>query len=173
MKRLKYKKGRKVQPNHFEYTGQHINQPIEMQLFLYNSESYTETKNLHLDKVEIDELLTSQDVKWLNVHGLHDGELIKRIVETIGVDGYIAGDILNVAKRTRMEELENALFFSIKSILPEKDTNVRVEQISFLLKDNLLISFQEKRGDFFTHIRERIKTNTGLVCKRRNDFCCI
>jgi magnesium transporter len=141
-----------------------------MQLFVYNSESYTETKNLHLDKVEIDELLTSQDVKWLNVHGLHDGELIKRIVETIGVDGYIAGDILNVAKRTRMEELENALFFSIKSILPEKDTNVRVEQISFLLKDNLLISFQEKRGDFFTHIRERIKTNTGLVCKKRNDF---
>lgn len=171
MKRLKYKKGRKVQPNHFEYTGQHKDQPIEMQLFMYNSESYTETKNLNLDKVQIEELLSSKDVKWLNVHGLHDVELIKRIVETIGIDNYIAGDILNVAKRTRMEELENALFFSIKSILPEKDeANVRVEQISFLLKDNLLISFQEKRGDFFTHIRERIKTNSGLVCKKRNDF---
>jgi magnesium transporter len=170
VKRLKYKKGRKVQPNHFEYTGQHSDQPIEMQLFVYNSDSYTETKNLQLDKVEIEELLTSGDVKWLNVHGLHDGELIKRIVEVIGIDGYIAGDILNVAKRTRMEELENALFFSIKSILPEKDTSVRIEQISFLLKDNILISFQEKRGDFFTHIRERIKTNTGLVCKKKNDF---
>ena len=171
MKRLKYKKGRRVQPNHFEYTGEYKDQPIEMQLFVYNSESYTETKNLHFDQVEINELLTSNDVKWLNIHGLHDGELINRIIQTVGIDNYIAGDILNVAKRTKMEELENALFFSIKSILPEKEeAHVRVEQISFLLKNNLLISFQERRGDFFTHIRERIKTNTGLICKKKNDF---
>ncbi|MDP2162372.1 MAG: magnesium/cobalt transporter CorA, partial [Flavobacterium sp.] len=45
-----------------------------------------------------------------------------------------------------------------------------VEQISFLLKGNLLVSFQEKRGDFFSHIRERIKTNSGIVCKKNNDF---
>ena len=171
MKRLKYKKGRKVQPNHFEYTGQYKDQPIEMQFFVYNTESYTETKNLNFDKTQIEELLHSDDVKWLNVHGLHDVLLIQQIVETIGVDGFIAGDILNVAKRTRIEELDNALFFSIKSILPEKnESSVQVEQISFLLKDNLLVSFQEKRGDFFTHIRERIKTNSGLVCKKKNDF---
>ena len=171
MKRLKYKKGRKVQPNYFEYTGEHRNQPVEMQLFVYNSESYTENKNLELGENEIENLLQSNDVKWLNVHGLHDIELIKKIVERLGIDAYIAGDILNVAKRTRMEELGDVLFFSIKSILPEnQDNSVHVEQISFLLKDNLLVSFQEKRGDFFTHIRERIKTNSGIVCKKKNDF---
>ncbi len=171
MKRLKYKKGRKVQPNYFEYTGQHKEHPVAMQLFVYNSESYTETTNLNLDKVHIQQLLDSTDVKWLNVHGLHEVDLIKKIVETVGIDLYIAGDILNVAKRTRMEEYEDWLFFSIKSILPEKDdVNVRVEQISFLLKGNLLISFQEKRGDFFSHIRERIKTNSGLICKKKSDF---
>lgn len=171
MKRLKYKKGRKVQPNYFEYTGEHRNQPVEMQLFVYNSESYTENKNLELGENEIENLLQSNDVKWLNVHGLHDIELIKNIVERLGIDAYIAGDILNVAKRTRMEELGDVLFFSIKSILPEnQDNSVHVEQISFLLKDNLLVSFQEKRGDFFTHIRERIKTNSGIVCKKKNDF---
>jgi magnesium transporter len=171
VKRLKYKKGRKVQPNYFEYTGHHKDQPVEMQLFVYNSESFTETKDLQFQKNEIESLLHSNDVKWLNIHGLHDVELIKKVIETIGIDAYIAGDVLNVAKRTRMEDLENALFFSIKSILPEKnETNVHVEQISFILKDNILVSFQEKRGDFFTHIRERIKTNSGLVCKKKNDF---
>lgn len=171
MKKLKYKKGRKVQPNYFEYTGQHKELPVEMQLFVYNAESYTETTNLDLNEIEIESLLQSDDVKWLNVHGLHNVELIKKIVETLGIDAYIAGDILNVAKRTRMEELGDVLFFSIKSILPEsEDNDVHVEQISFLLKDNLLVSFQEKRGDFFTHIRERIKTNSGIVCKKKNDF---
>lgn len=171
MKRLKYKKGRKVISNYFEYTGIHKEQPVDLQLFIYNDESYTETKNLNFEGFEIQNIISSQDVKWLNVHGLHDVELVKKIVESIGIDSYIAGDILNVSKRTRMEELDNSLFFSIKSILPEKDeTNVHVEQISFLLKDNILISFQEKRGDFFTHIRERIRTNSGIVCKKKNDF---
>jgi magnesium transporter len=171
VKRLKYKKGRKVQPNYYEYTGQHIEFPVEMQLFVYNSESYTETNDLHLSQVEIAELLKSSDVKWLNIHGLHDVELIKAVVDKLGIESYIAGDILNVAKRTRMEELGDVLFFSIKSILPEKEeANVHVEQISFLLKQNILVSFQEKRGDFFSHIRERIKTNAGIICKKKNDF---
>lgn len=171
MKRLKYKKGRKVQPNYFEYTGQHKDHPVEMQLFVYNSESYTETTDLNLDQVQIDELLHSDDVKWLNIHGLHDIDLIKKIVDILQIENHIAADILNVTKRTRMEELGDVLFFSIKSILPENnEPSVHVEQISFILKDNLLVSFQEKRGDFFTHIRERIKTNSGIVCKKKNDY---
>lgn len=171
MKRLKYKKGRKVVSNYFEYTGNHREHPVELQLFVYNAESYTETKNLSFNEEEVKGIIASEDVKWLNIHGLHDVEVVKKVVESIGIDSYIAGDILNVSKRTRMEELNNSLFFSIKSILPEKDeTNVHVEQISFLLKDNILISFQEKRGDFFTHIRERIRTNSGIVCKKKNDF---
>ena len=71
-----------------------------------------------------------------------------------------------------MEELDEILFFSIKSILPDDDDDesVNVEQISFLLKDNLLVSFQEKRSDFFIHIRERIKTHSGIVRKKGNDY---
>lgn len=173
MKRLKYKKGRKVQPNYFEYTGHHKEQPVEMQLFVYNETDYVENTNVSLDYIEneLPKLFATKDVKWLNIHGLHDVALIKRIVEILELDTFIAGDILNVSKRTRMEELNDTLFFSIKSILPEKDdATVHVEQISFLLKGNLLVSFQEKRGDFFSHIRERIKTNSGIVCKKNNDF---
>ena len=45
-----------------------------------------------------------------------------------------------------------------------------MEQFSFLLQDGLIVSFQEKRGDFFTHIRERIRTNAGIVRKKKVDF---
>lgn len=45
-----------------------------------------------------------------------------------------------------------------------------MEQISFLLKDNVLLSFQEKRSDFFTHIRERIRTNSGVVRTKKADY---
>ena len=65
----------------------------------------------------------------------------------------------------------NILFFNVKSLLPQKKSdNISVEQISFLLKDNVLLSFQEKRSDFFTHIRERIRTNSGVVRTKKADY---
>ena len=173
MRRIKYKKVRKVQPNFFEYTGVHTTDAVEMQLFVYDDLGYEEYKKVSLDRVkkEISDPLQSEDVKWLNVHGLHDVELIREIGEFLDVEPFIVGDVLNVSRRSRMEELDDILFFSIKSILQEEEGDLmKVEQISFLLKDNLLVSFQEKKSDFFAHIRERIKTHSGIVRKKKSDY---
>ena len=173
MKRMKYKKVRKVQPNYYEYTGIHTTDLVEMQLFVYDDLGYEEYKKAALDKIqkEIEDPQQVNDVKWFNIHGLHDVTLIQKIGEMLSIEPYIVSDILNVSRRSKMEELDQVLFFSIKSILPDEDAeNIKVEQISFLLKDNLLVSFQEKKSDFFTHIRERIKTHSGLVRKKRNDY---
>jgi magnesium transporter len=81
------------------------------------------------------------------------------------------GDILNTTKRTKLDEYHDILFFNIKSLLPvENSDNISVEQISFLLKDDILVSFQEKRSDFFTHIRERIRTHSGIVREKKADY---
>lgn len=173
MKRIKYSKVRKVQPNLFEYTGIHRTEPVEMQLFVFDEEGYEEYRNVSLDRVvnECKDERQEHDVKWLNVHGLHDVELIKQIGELLDVEPFIIGDILNTSRRTRIEELGDILFFSVKSVLPEDDEgNVRTEQVSFLLKERLIISFQEKKSDYFAHIRERIRTGTGIVRKKKNDY---
>lgn len=173
MKRIKYKKVRKVQPNYYEYTGIHTSDPVEMQLFVYDDAGYEEYKKVSLERIqkEINDPLQADDVKWLNVHGLHNEELVQKIGEMLSVEPFIVSDILNVSRRSKMEELDQMLFFSIKSILPgENSDQLKVEQISFLLKDNLLVSFQEKKSDFFTHIRERIKTHSGVVRKKKNDY---
>lgn len=173
MQRIQYKKSRNVQPNYYEYTGEHKSEPIRMQLFVYDDAGYEEYKDVSLERIkkELNDPAQAQDVKWLNVHGLHDTELIRRLGEMVDLEPFIISDILNVARRPKMEELDQVLFFSIKSVLPSEDPgHLRTEQISFVLKDCLLMSFQEKRSDFFTHIRERIKTHAGLVRKKKNDY---
>jgi len=173
LRRIKYKEVRRVQPNYFEYTGIYTTEPVEMQLFVYDDLGYEEYKNVSLDRVkkELEDPLQAKDVKWLNVHGLHDVDLIKGVGDLIGVDNFIVSDVLNVSRRTKMDELDEVLFFSIKSVLQKDESDVvRVEQISFLLKDTILVSFQEKKSEFFTHIRERIKTHSGIVRKKKNDY---
>jgi magnesium transporter len=173
LKRVSYKKVRKIQPNYFEYTGVHTTDPVEMQLFVYNEEGFEEYHKASLERIEkeLQDPLQQNDVKWLNVHGLHNVELIKNTAELLGLEPYVISDILNVTKRSKIEELDQILFFSVKSILPgEDDQHVHMEQISFVLKDNVLVSFQEKKSAFFNHIRERIKTHSGIVCKKQNDY---
>jgi magnesium transporter len=169
LRKIKYKKGRKVQPVILEYTGSHKDTATEIQLFVYNNDDITEFHQLSVD--DIKENIDIEKVNWLNVHGLNDAEAIQKIGNDFGADNFIIGDILNTIKRTKLEEYSDILFFNVKSLLPlAASDNISVEQISFLLKDNVLLSFQEKRSDFFTHIRERIRTNSGIVRTKKADF---
>jgi magnesium transporter len=52
LKRVSYKKVRKIQPNYFEYTGVHTVDPVEMQLFVYNEEGYEEYHKVSLERIE-------------------------------------------------------------------------------------------------------------------------
>ena len=169
MRKIKYKKGKKVIPTYLEYTGVHKNVPTEIQLFVYNSVDLTECSNGTFEQIIENVDLTKQN--WLNIHGLSDLGSIAKIGNFLEVDNFILGDILNTTKRTKIDEHHDVLFFNIKSILPVKNSdNIAVEQLSFLLKDGILTSFQEKRSDFFTHIRERIRTQSGIVRDKKIDY---
>ncbi len=169
MRKIKYKKGRKIHPSILEYTGSHKDTPTEIQLFVYNTDDVTEMQQLHVNEIENN--IDTTKVNWINIHGLNEPELIAKIGMMFEADNFIISDILNTTKRTKLEEYHNILFFNVRSLLPvENSDNIKYEQISFLLKGNVLLSFQEKRSDFFTHIRERIRTNSGVVRTKRADF---
>ena len=169
MRKIKYKKGRKLQHVTLEYTGSQKEHESEMQLFVYDNDDVVE-----YEKFTVESLNTCIDYSknnWLNIHGLTDLNLIKTIGAHFELDDFLLADILNTTKRTKLEEQQDILFFNIKSLLPsEYSDGLKVEQLSFILKDGILISFQEKRSDFFTHIRERIRTHAGIVRTKKVDY---
>ncbi len=167
MRKLLYKKGRKVVPTLIEYTGGHADTKPEMQLFVYNSDELSEYEDIKLS--QLDKHIESDKNNWINLHGLSDVSLIKEIGVKFKIDDFILGDILNILKRSKVDEYNNTLFFNIKSLLPET-LGIDVEQISFILRDGLLFSFQEKRSDFFLHIRERMRQHAGIVRERKVDY---
>lgn len=169
MRKIKYKKGRKVQPSKAEYTGIYTDKETEMQLFVYDETDFSEYHNITLE--DFFKFKEAKRNNWLNLHGLTNVDLIRNLTENLNLNSLIVSDIVNISRGTSLDELDDTLFFSIKSILPSKDSSaISIEQISFLLQEGLVISFQEKRGDFFTHIRERIKTNAGIVRKKKVDY---
>ncbi|WKL48424.1 magnesium/cobalt transporter CorA [Flavobacterium pectinovorum] len=169
MRKIKYKKGRKLQHTSLEYTGSHKDHASEMQLFVYNDADVIEYEKFTV--LALNTCIDYNKNNWLNIHGLNDIELIKTIGTHFKLDDFLLADILNTTKRTKLEEQKDVLFFNIKSLLPsEYSDGLKVEQLSFILKDGILISFQEKRSDFFTHIRERIRTHAGIVRTKKVDY---
>ena len=169
MRKIKYKKGKKVQPTFLDYTGVHKQIKTEMQLFVYDTDELTEYKEC--TQTQLGKCFELSKVNWLNIHGLNDTAVIKSVGDFLNVDNFMLGDILNTTKRTKLDEYHDILFFNIKSLLPiENSDNISVEQVSFLLKNGILVSFQEKRSDFFTHIRERIRTHSGIVRDKKADY---
>ncbi|TRX03685.1 magnesium/cobalt transporter CorA [Flavobacterium gawalongense] len=169
MRKIKYKKGRKLQPYNLEYTGIHKNKESEMQLFVYDNLDLIEYEDFKVS--DLDKFINVQKTNWINIHGLNNVEWLKSIGAYFKIDNFMLADILNTTRRTKLAESQDSLFFNIKSLLPAGNSdNISVEQISFLIKDGILVSFQEKRSDFFTHIRERIRTHSGIVRTKKADY---
>jgi magnesium transporter len=133
VRKIKYKKGKKVQPSFLDYTGIHKQTKTEMQLFVFDTDDLTEYKEFNQSQLE--KCFELSKINWLNIHGLNDTAVIKAVGDFLHVDNFMLGDILNTTKRTKLDEHQDILFFNIKSLLPiENSDNISVEQVSFLLK---------------------------------------
>jgi magnesium transporter len=80
-------------------------------------------------------------------------------------------DILDTTQRPKMEDFESYIYFALKMLYqPEKNSEIIVEQISLILGNNFVISFQESEGDVFNPIRDRIRSNKGRIRKMGSDY---
>jgi len=52
----------------------------------------------------------------------------------------------------------------------EKRKEMTTEQLSLILGNNFVISFQEQKGDVFAHVRERIRSGKGRIRKMGADY---
>jgi magnesium transporter len=75
-------------------------------------------------------------------------------------------DILDTDHRPKVEEFDDYLFIVLKSVIgnrKEEKGDVGFEQISLVVTENTVISFQERAGDYFDGIRKRILNNAGRI----------
>lgn len=65
--------------------------------------------------------------------------------------------------------LDNLLFITTRVLITES-RKLESEQMIFIVSADFLWSIQEKHGDYFNWIRERLEGNKGIVRKKRADY---
>lgn len=112
---------------------------------------------------------SNQMVQWLNVYGLHFENEVKSIISQNNLDEFLINLILDEDQRNKVIELDNCIFLSIKT-LHFKNELLYTEQLLFIASANYVWSIQERPGDYFGHIRERIKENKGIIRRKKADY---
>ncbi|MCR9249419.1 MAG: magnesium/cobalt transporter CorA [bacterium] len=107
---------------------------------------------------------------WLNYHGIHDVAILEKLGSELALDRLSIKQILDTTQRPKVDDFEKYLFFSVKSITKSEVGQMQVEQLSFVLGNNYVLSFQERKGDHFEGIRNKIKENIGFIRKRKCDY---
>ena len=127
-----------------------------MSVFDIDTESVKE-ETIH----SIEELRKYKDsgtLTWLNIDGLHNEKLMGELADNLHIPTEILSDVMEPGTRPQTEELDNGLFVSIKMMQFNDALNqVSIDNLSIVLLNNMLITFQEEKSDLFNPIRTRLR----------------
>ncbi len=149
------------------YKGKDSTEKIKITLIEYN-----ETEFIEKDFYNFSDCLECVDpsmVKWINVDGIHDSELIEKIGKQFNIHPLTLEDIVNSNQRSKFEDYDSYVVSIMKMIY--YDTEIHSEQLSIVLMEGMVISFQEIHGgDAFDMIRSRLRQGKGRVRKMGADY---
>lgn len=135
---------------------------LRIRVIDYDKTKLTEDELKDIKKGE--EFKKTNTVTWINIDGLHEIDLIKEIGQTFELHPLLLEDILNTGQRPKIEEFDNCIFMVIKMLRYDHEKQmVLSEQLSLVLGPTFLLTFQERPGDVFEPVRERIRKPKGRI----------
>ena len=124
-----------------------------LEVIAYGPEGSTRAKLGSID--DLQPYLGKFPVLWLNVDSLGDAKVIERIGSIFGLHSLALEDTINVHQRPKTEDYITNLY-TVCRMANDTVEEMDLEQISIFLGPNFVISFQERAGDCWDPIRDRI-----------------
>lgn len=156
-------------PGTLVHIGESKTEPVKITII-----NYTKTKYTLKDNPSLAEVLTYRNaagITWINIDGIHQLDIIEKIGQHFGLHPLSQADIANNNQRPKLEEFSEYLFIVLKMVYLNKQKNIIMEQVSLVIGDNFVLSFQEnKAGDTFEHIRELLKNAKFRIKQTGADY---
>lgn len=154
-------------PGELIHIGNKKTDEIEIQLITYNNNNYNIFEISSFEKLK-NCIAQDNSCNWININGLHDTILIKNIGDYFNIHPLSLEDILNTEQRVKVEFYSSYVYCVFKII--SFDKTIDIEQISLILTGNTVITFQEKPGDIFNPLRDRIFQSKGRIRSCGSDY---
>jgi len=153
-------------PGQLVHLGEKITDKSIVEFINYDEKDFQEESSKKAS--DILKKISANKVNWINIDGLHNVDLIKSTGEHFEVHPLVLEDVLNPDQRPKIEDFDNYIFCTVKTLNTLQADDIVYEQMSFILGKNFLISFQEKEGDLFDGLRSRLKTDPNSKARHKD-----
>ena len=156
-------------PGTLVHIGEKLTEKTRISVVEYDGQGFQEKELENLETCYL--FPEAPAVTWINVVGIQQVEVLEKLGNCFTVHPLALEDILNTEQRPKIEDYGEDLFIVVKLIsYHEKTDEIGAEQISLILRPNALISFQEKEGDDFAAVKERLRAGKGRLRKLGADY---
>jgi len=132
----------------------------------YGKDKIEELEGPDLDRIKA--LREAYPMLWVDVTGLADVELIRKLGEAFGLSALALEDVVNVHQRPKAEEFPDYVFAVVRMVRP--GIGADSEQVALFFGTNFVLSFQERPGDCFEPVRERLRRDRGRLRQQGPDY---
>lgn len=156
-------------PGTLIHVGKKKSENVKISVLDFNDEIFdaVEVKN----EIDCSVYKDPTTVSWINVDGLHNIDLMRSLGDQFELHNLLLEDILNTNHRPAAEEYDDHIFLTLKMLgVSKSGKSIVSEQVSFVLGSDWLLSFQEKEGDLFDSVRNRLKEAKGNIRKNGADY---
>ena len=156
-------------PGTVVFVGEKKVEEIRITLIDYDENRYDERK---IESIEdCFSYKDSPSISWINIDGVHQVDVIEKLGDHFVLHPLLLEDVVNTQQRPKLDEFDDHLFIVLKMFFfSEVENKLEGEQISFIVGSNFVISFQERQGDFFEQVRERLRKGKGRIRRKGSDY---
>jgi magnesium transporter len=151
------------------YVGEAAGLPPDITVFDYDADKVLEER-----VGSIEECFPFRDkpsVTWINIDGLQNVQVIGALAERFGLHPLVQEDVVNTDHRPKVEDFDDYIFIVVKMMQWDAaNEEATIEQVSLVLGENFVISFQERPGDVLEAVRGRIRAGKGRIRRMGSDY---
>jgi magnesium transporter len=136
-------------------------------IICYSNKNYEKTDFTKVSEINL--IHNLETVKWLNTYGIKFHEPFKKIIQQNKLDDFLIKLLSDEEHPNKVIVLDNLLFITTRVLITESH-KFDSEQMIFIVSADFLWSIQEKKGDYFNWIRQRLEGNKGIVRKKKTDY---
>jgi len=117
---------------------------------------------------DIPALVARWPVVWIDVTGLGTAEVIEGLGRIFRLHSLALEDAVSISQRPKVEDYEDFTFIVCNMI--HADGVLETEQVSIFVGDGFVLTLQERPGDCFGPIRDRIRKGRGRLRREGPDY---
>ncbi|MBM4126114.1 MAG: magnesium/cobalt transporter CorA [Nitrospira sp.] len=156
-----------LSPGTLVHIGENRTETVEIALFNYAGAQCDERTVTNPGELQPP---SDETVTWINVGGVHKIDVLEAFGKQFGLHPLLLEDIANTDQRPKLDDYETYVFLVIKMLTVTDRGGILVEQVSFVLGRNYVLSFQENGTDVFRPVRDRLRAGKGRLRHHGSDY---